>query len=102
MRRNIICLLMLGLLGTALSAQSPDVLNFPQPQCESHFDSFTRNYMSTSAMGRHRPGHSREWTTCSKSRRLHPDKASLHLEMLVKPRWKAIFTRWPTPPFTTA
>jgi hypothetical protein len=89
MRRNIICLLFLGLLGTALSAQSPDALNFPQPQYVNPiFDSFTRNYMSTSAMGRGYTGLAILGgvdNVLKNPAGYRPDKASLHLEMLVKP-----------------
>ena len=57
MCRNLIFLLVLGLLGTALGAQAPDTLTFPQPQYVNPiFDSFTRNYISTSAMGRGHTG----------------------------------------------
>jgi hypothetical protein len=89
MCRNLIFLLVLGLLGTALGAQAPDTLTFPQPQYVNPiFDSFTRNYISTSAMGRGHTGLAIPGgvdNVLKNPAGYRPDKASLHLELLVKP-----------------
>lgn len=74
------------LLGTALAAQP---LEFPQPQYVNPiFDSFTRNYISTSAMGRGHTGLAIPGgvdNVLKNPAGYRPDKASLHLELLVKP-----------------
>lgn len=86
MRRIIIWLAVFAWLGTALAAQS---LDFPQPQYVNPiFDSFTRNYISTSAMGRGYTGLAIPGgvdNVLLNPAGYMPDKASLHLEMLVKP-----------------
>ncbi len=86
MRRYLLILMALGVLGTALHAQT---LDFPQPQYVNPiFDSFTRNYMSTSAMGRGYTGLAIpggvDNVLLNPAGHL-PDKAALHLELLVKP-----------------
>ena len=86
MRRYLLILMALGVLGTALGAQT---LDFPQPQYVNPiFDSFTRNYMSTSAMGRGYTGLAIpggvDNVLLNPAGHL-PDKAALHLELLVKP-----------------
>lgn len=86
MRRIILSLAIFGLLGTALFAQA---LAFPQPQYVTPiFDSFTRNYMSTSAMGRGYTGLAIPGgvdNVLLNPAGYFPDKASLHLELLAKP-----------------
>ena len=55
MRR--LALLAMLLLTAGLAAQAADTLDFPQPQyINPIFDSFTRNYISTQAMGRGNTG----------------------------------------------
>lgn len=86
MRRTLLWLVVMMLLGTALSAQP---LEFPQPQYVNPiFDSFTRNYISTSAMGRGNTGLAIPGgvdNVLKNPAGYRPDKASLHLELLVKP-----------------
>jgi hypothetical protein len=72
-----------------LAAQASDSLDFPQPQFMNPiYDSFSRNYYSTSAMGRGYTGIALPGETDNAL--LNPaaylsEKASLHLEMLIKP-----------------
>ncbi len=87
MRRILLSVMLLWTL--SLLAQSSDSLDFPQPQfINPIFDSFSRNYTSTSAMGR---GHTGIAITGGVDNVLQnpagyaPDAASLHMEMLVKP-----------------
>ena len=86
MRRTLLWLAVFMLLGTALAAQP---LEFPQPQyLNPIFDSFTRNYISTSAMGRGHTGLAIPGgvdNVLKNPAGYRPDKASLHLELLVKP-----------------
>lgn len=86
MRKIHLILVALGILGMALSAQT---LNFPQPQYVNPiFDSFTRNYISTSAMGRGNTGLAIPGgvdNVLLNPAGYLPDKASLHLELLIKP-----------------
>lgn len=93
MRWILILALLLGSLG--LAAQSADSLDFPQPHFVNPiFDSFTRNYISTSAMGRGYTGIAIPGgvdNVLLNPAGYAPDKASLHLEMLIKPPVDAIF-----------
>lgn len=86
MRRTSLWLALFCLLGAALGAQA---LDFPQPQYVNPiFDSFTRNYISTSAMGRGYTGLAIPGgvdNVLKNPAGYRPDKASLHLELLVKP-----------------
>lgn len=86
--RWILILTTLCLAG-ALFAQDADSLDFPQPQFVNPiFDSFTRNYISTSAMGRGHTGIAIPGgvdNVLLNPAGYIPDKASLHLEMLIKP-----------------
>ncbi len=86
MRRFCLLLVALGLLGTTLNAQN---LNFPLPQYVNPiFDSFTRNYVSTRALGRGYTGLAIPGGVDNlllNPAACLPDKASLHLELLVKP-----------------
>ncbi len=86
MRRIIFWLAVFGMFGVALAAQN---LDFPQPQyLNPVFDSFTRNYISTTAMGRGFTGLAIPGgvdNVLKNPAGYRPDKASLHLELLVKP-----------------
>lgn len=86
---NKLCLLIL-LLGTlSLAAQEADSLNFPLPEYVNPFyDSFTRNYLSTVAMGRANTGVAMLDgldNVLLNPAGYQPDFGSLHLEMLIKP-----------------
>ncbi|MBW6513661.1 MAG: hypothetical protein K0B87_02770 [Candidatus Syntrophosphaera sp.] len=78
-----------------LAAQSADSLDFPLPHYVNPiFDSFTRNYVSTSAMGRGYTGVSVPGgidNVLLNPAGYVPDKATLHIEMLVKPPVDAKF-----------
>jgi len=86
------CLLLL-LLGIGCIFAQP--LEFPQPQFITPiFDSFTRNYVSTSAMGRGYTGITipggMDNALLNPAAYL-PDKPALHLELLAKPSIKVDF-----------
>lgn len=88
MRKMMTCVALLVWIW-GLCAQGADSLEFPQPQFMNPiFDSFSRNYISTAAMGR---GYTGVALTGGVDHVLlnpagqNPDKAMLHLEMLIKP-----------------
>ncbi|MCB5224576.1 MAG: hypothetical protein WCY21_07000 [Candidatus Cloacimonadaceae bacterium] len=89
MRKHII-LILLALLALGLHAQNRDSLEIelPQPQyMNPFFDSFTRNYISTSAMGRGSTGIALPGgvdNVLINPAGYDPDKPTLHLEMLAK------------------
>ncbi|MDP3113846.1 MAG: hypothetical protein Q8M98_03625 [Candidatus Cloacimonadaceae bacterium] len=87
MKRLLIPLMLL--LGVGLVAQAADSLDFPMPQFINPFyDSFSRNYLSTMAMGRGNTGVAMQGGVESilhNPAAYKPDKVSLHLEMLIKP-----------------
>jgi hypothetical protein len=77
------------LTATVLSAQTADTLDFSMPQFANPiYDSYSRNYLSTSAMGRANTGVALQGGT--EHVLLNPagylkDKPALYLEMLIKP-----------------
>ena len=90
-------LLLIALLAVAcgLTAQAGDVLDLPQPQFVNPiFDSFSRNYISTSAMARGYTGLAIPGgvdNVLLNPAGYLPDQPSVHLEMLVKPPIDAKF-----------
>ena len=87
MRKAILTLVLLGAL--ALGAQSPTPLDYPQPEYMNPiYDSFSRNYLSTAALGRGNTGAATlgnlDNVLLNPAGYL-PEKASLHIEALIKP-----------------
>jgi hypothetical protein len=86
------CLFLLLLVIGFLFAQP---IEFPQPQfINPIFDSFTRNYVSTSAMGRGYTGITIPGgvdNALLNPAAYLPDKAALHLELLAKPSIRVDF-----------
>lgn len=87
MRYTLLLAMLMAALG--LAAQSADSLEFPSPQFVNPiFDSFSRNYISSSAMGRGYTGVAIPGEVDNvliNPAAYIPSKASLHLELLVKP-----------------
>ncbi len=88
MRKHIFLILLALTLALALGAQS-QTLELPQPQyMNPFFDSFTRNYMSTNALGRGYTGLALPGgidNVLINPAAYEPDRATLHLELLAKP-----------------
>jgi len=86
--RNLM-LLALFCATVGLSAQTGDSLNFPQPQFVNPiWDSFSRNYLGSSAMGRGYTGVGLPGgvdNVLLNPAAYHPDRGTLHLELHVKP-----------------
>lgn len=87
MKRLLIPVMLM--MGLGLAAQAADSLDFPMPQfINPIYDSFSRNYLSTMAMGRGNTGIAMQGGAESilhNPASYKPDKASVHLEMLIKP-----------------
>lgn len=75
-------------IAVGLAAQA-DSLSFPQPQFVNPiYDYFTRNYLSTTAMGRGNTGVAMQGgveSVLQNPASFLPDKTSIYLEMLIKP-----------------
>lgn len=82
-------LFILLLIAASLSAQAADTLNFPQPQFVNPiFDSYSRNYIGSTSMGRANTGVSMPGAldnVLNNPASYNPDQSAMHLEMLIKP-----------------